>query len=195
MASSNALWRALAIGVAIASVAVVLAVITLNAPPGPVFTNTARGYRVTYPDGWNTTLSSNGTLTLRSFAPQATLPGGNPPKGGVLIVVQAFPPYTNRLFPEGSDDDAAMDQLAEGDGKEVVSRVTASSGEPARLAYIESLAKLHFVLTIRHKEGKTFLFTLVYRTDDPDGAAREHTFDDLIASVSVTEGAPASPTP
>jgi hypothetical protein len=195
---SKVLWRALAIAVAISSLVVVLLVIILDASDGaraPVFTNSARGYRLTYPDGWNPTLIFNGTLTLRSFPPEATLPGGIPPKGGMLVAVQAFPPYTNPVFREGMDDDTALDKLIEAGAGTITSRVAAVSGKPARVAYSESLINLQFVATIRHQEGRTFLFTLVYRTDDPNGAAHERTLDDVIASVSVIDGAPPSPRP
>ena len=153
------------------------------------FTHPTLGYSLAYPDTWHAGfIPPPGGLTLTSF-PEYQHGGVIPPGGVDIHVLLLSPDQTN---------DTAINDLTRYD--RVAARKTVlMHGVPAeRLDWAEQLSSEHnenWVAIAVRIGGKQFLCFLSYWANDPKAARWEQVFDDVIASVLVTDVVPETPAP
>lgn len=146
------------------------------------FTNTACGYSVTYPDGWNPLVDPDShSLNLANFPWEQIHGGISVPPGGARIGIEMFGPPCNAILRRGDDDDTILTRQIT-PNTTVISRTSATSGKLARITM--SVFDDRSVVTVAHKGVKT--------SSSPSRAAR--TIPTAPAtSKCLTMPSPASP--
>lgn len=149
---------------------------------GLQFTDSQRGYTITYPNGWHVqrrAVEAGGALNLTTF--QHWMHSGRMPPHGAQLVVQ--------VPRRGTEDYAWLamkESLAHGPGLTILS-TTPDRVELLHTPYVDPQKE---IWVASRKGDRLFLFILDYYADDPGGASYERVLDELAASLRVLSATP-----
>lgn len=144
---------------------------------GAQIINNQGGYIVRHPRGWRAELNRNRVSLVKGRVHR----GMRYPRGGALILIQAFPPWDHPTFQRESSDEANLTALATG---QVISQTPATGGQWAKLTDLQP-GVVRTTWCVRHIEDHAFLVSVSCSPDDPKAPKYDDVMDRIVAGITL----------